>query len=360
MLFPMNASIRFLAYGLCAGSVLCSCSKTEAPGEAEDPDSPSSQVQRKTIEFWSADDFQCGVSYPWLNYAADFGAAGAWGHLGISKPEEKAIVAEDFAKLKGTNIQVVQWLLFGDGRAAPEFDQNGAVTGFDEHFFADVDTAIQLAKENDLYLIFALFDHLIADKAQEVNGVQMGGRHSVIANPYLRQSFIENALTPLFERYGDEERIVAWEIIRLPELQIETPGTNEDRPLKLDEMKSFIRDVAAFAHQHADQPVTVSSTSMTSAKEWKNCDLDYFQFNSFELAQKEAGSNLEFSKPLVLSGVLTAGIDPLPVDVLKQIRGQGYAGGLLWGLRPIDKNSDFSKAAQPVATWLRTSETAGK
>ncbi len=96
----------------------------------------------------AASDFLAGVNYPWSNYGWDFGD-NAWGHKGVSEPSSRAAVEADFAFLKSKGVKVARWFVFCDGRASPEFGADGAVTGFDPHFFADLDAALAARLEVD-------------------------------------------------------------------------------------------------------------------------------------------------------------------------------------------------------------------
>ena len=109
-LLPAVVSIVFLPS-------LVNCKDTSSmPGRTD-------RIQLWENGYW----YILGVNYPWLNYGHDFGAT-AWGHDGVSTDTSSKQVDSDFAYLKSQGVHVVRWFLFGDCRAAPEFDANGKVT----------------------------------------------------------------------------------------------------------------------------------------------------------------------------------------------------------------------------------------
>ena len=108
------------------------------------PTAPATAMPARTdrIQLWGNGYwYLLGVNYPWLNYGHDFGTT-AWGHDGASSRKSGEQIDADFAYLKSQGMHVVRWFLFGDGRAAPEFNAKGEVTGFDEYFYPDLEAAL--------------------------------------------------------------------------------------------------------------------------------------------------------------------------------------------------------------------------
>ena len=223
-----------------------------------------------------------GVNYPWLNYAHDFGAT-AWGHDGISTDKSKKQIDADFAYLKDHGVKIVRWFVFGDGRAAPEFNSDGNVSGFDEYFYADLDAAIAIAQKYNIYLILVLFDFHLTDKAKIDNGVQLGGRSQLITEFIKRQSFFDNALKPMLERYGSNETIAAWEVMNEPEGAMDIPdGRWTDDPVTSTSMQSFIKETVQNIHSYSSQYATVGSASRRWLSYWTNSNLDFYQYHYYD------------------------------------------------------------------------------
>src|SRR5262249_37619838 len=108
-------------------------------------------------DFFNVTTFTAGVNYPWANYGNDFGVS-PWGSIGVSIPDTKKFVEADFAYLHSQGITVIRWFLFCDMRSGIVFNPDGTVAGMDDHVMDDMSAAIEVAKKNDIKIIFVLFD----------------------------------------------------------------------------------------------------------------------------------------------------------------------------------------------------------
>ena len=97
-----------------------------------------------------------GCNYPWstdgttIFYGLDFGA-NVWGsHLGVST--RRAAVARDFEQMAALGFTVARWFVFCDGRAGIVYDDIGLPLGPDPHFFADLDAALEIARDAGIRL----------------------------------------------------------------------------------------------------------------------------------------------------------------------------------------------------------------
>jgi hypothetical protein len=308
-----------------------------------------------------------GVNYPWLNYGHDFGQAawptGSWPYDGVNDPASKQRVEEDFAYLRSQNDHIVRWFLFADGRASPEFDDQGYVTGVDAFFYADLDTALSLACKYDLHLIVVLLDFLWLDDPQWVDGVQLGGHADVITDPAKRQSFLDNALGPLLERYRNDRRIVAWEVMNEPEWTMRgIPGGGTVGPtVSIAEMQSFVGDVVDYIHSHASQSVTLGSVRGQWLTYWQGRGLDFYQFHHYgdegEQPPFVPYSNLGLDKPAILGEFPTASTAIAVTDYLSTTWDNGYAGALAWSLNAEDDASDFRGHVDEFASWSQAHDS---
>ncbi|MGH9203672.1 MAG: hypothetical protein ACRD2A_20795, partial [Vicinamibacterales bacterium] len=108
-------------------------------------------------------EFLHGCNYPWsadsntVYYGMDFGA-NVWGsHLGVSTRREA--VARDFVDMATLGFTVARWFLFCDGRAGIVYDDAGLPAGTDPHLFADLDAALEIARDAGIRLDLVLLDH---------------------------------------------------------------------------------------------------------------------------------------------------------------------------------------------------------
>lgn len=297
-----------------------------------------------------------GVNYPWLNYGHDFGTT-AWGHDGVSTDKSRKQIDSDFAYLKSQGVHVVRWFLFGDCRAAPEFDANGRITGFDKYFLLDLDAALAIARKYDIYLVLVLFDFHLADNAKNVSGVQLGGRSQVIADPATRKSFLNNALKPLLQRYGRNRNIIAWEVMNEPEGAMAIPGGKwVGESVSAAAMQSFVNDVVSYIHTYSSQHATVGSASRRWLHYWTSSKLDFYQYHYYDKMEERHPldyqyAKLNLDKPCIIGEFPTKNTKRTMREYLDTIWENGYAGALAWSYRATDKASDFKGVSSDFLDW---------
>jgi mannan endo-1,4-beta-mannosidase len=315
---------------------------------------PSNRIKLGEDGYW----YLLGVNYPWFNYGHDFGTT-AWGHDGVSNETSNKQIDTDFAYLKGQGVHVVRWFLFGDCRAAPEFDDNGNVAGFDKYFYSDLDAALAIAKKHDIYIIFVLLDFHLADKAKNVNGVQLGGRSQVITDSRIRQSFLGNALKPLLERYSKSRNIIAWEVMNEPEGAMTISGGKwVEESVSATLMQSFVNDVVDYIHAYSSQHATVGSASRRWLGYWTKSKLDFYQYHYYDKMESKYPldypyTNLKLDKPCIVGEFPTKNTRRTMMQYLDNIWKNDYAGALAWSYRATDESSDFRLAVQEFAAWSK-------
>src|SRR5688572_20382064 len=159
--------------------------------------------------------FHHGCNYPWstdgsvIYYGLDFGA-NVWGsHLGVSTRRDA--VARDFLEMAALGFTVVRWFVFGDGRAGIVFDERGFPSGTDPHFFVDLDTALEVARDAGIALNLVLLDHrwmfegvreTIADPATGalLEARLPPGRARVLHAPAGRAALVDSVIEPMVRR----------------------------------------------------------------------------------------------------------------------------------------------------------------
>lgn len=319
-------------------------------------------AETNRIQLWG--DGYCyllGINYPWLNYGHDFGTT-AWGHDGVSSDTSSKQIDTDFAYLKSKGVHVVRWFLFGDCRAAPEFDADGKVTGFDEHFYPDLDAAFAVAQKHNIYLILVLLDFHLADKTKDVSGVQLGGRSQVITDAKTRQSFLDNALKPLLERYGKNRNIIAWDVMNEPEGAMTIPGGKwVEESVSASAMQSFVNDVVGYIHTYSSQYATVGSASRRWLSHWTSSKLDFYQYHYYDKMERQYPldypyAKLNLDKPCIVGEFPTKNTERTMTQYLNTIWKNGYAGALAWSYRAGDEASDYNTVTGEFLTWSRSHE----
>ncbi len=274
--------------------------------------------------------------------------------------EQPSRAAIDAVEITASGIRVLRWFVFADGRASPEFDADGFVTGLDESFAGDFDTAIALAGEYGFQLIPVLFDFLLCGNPDELNGAPLFGHADLIRDPDLWGSLLLNALDPLLEAHGNAPEILAWEIMNEPEWclnDIELPP-GISRPPELPpegavttaEMEAFVSGIAQFLRDHpatVDPLVTLGSASYNYVGLWNATGVDLCQFHLYNCAGCLDDGELLPATSACLLGEFTAIEELTDRSVLEYLQGTcsgGYAGALPWSWRARD---DFSPIGEP-------------
>jgi hypothetical protein len=337
-----------------------SLAPTSTTGGGSGPTAPGS-----TIPWNGSDTYLLGVNYAWWNYGTDFGTGG-WG-----KYTDWNAVAGHFAAMKTQGARVVRWWLFGDGRYAPDFSADGSVSGLDANVLPDIDRALQIAADNDLYLMFVVVDGGMWGGASYSGSVQMGGHGALITSAAAQQSFLDNALRPVLQRVAaspNAKRVLAWDIVNEPESQMAGywGGVNLDPAA----VKTFVQRSAAYVHQYGGGAyATVGSATPYYVGTWKGLGLDFYQFHYYPWMDFSNGAgsglptyaSLNLDRPCVVGEFPTNDASYGPSDTaplsarwyLDSVYAKGYAGALAWSTNVGDSATNWS-AFQPVFTsWAQ-------
>ncbi|WP_322490427.1 hypothetical protein [Chloroflexus sp.] len=339
--------------------------------------------------------FLVGANVPWLNggFGADFATVEEWNQHTYD-PNATRIM---FRTLRQQGANTLRWWLFADGRGTPEFDTNsgGAVTGLDANFLPSLANAIQIAAEEDIYLVFNLwsFDMLMADSTVSGRGEHAGGHRDLIVESAKRVSFINNALLPMLNypvgasgyTIGTHPHVLAWDIFNEPEFVINelphfVPASDISQPVTLAQMQRFIAEISGAIHRNSNQLTTVGSASMkwnsTGALGaagnfwsdaaliaydpqgyldfyqihyygWMNGDERYWSYSPLFIDWYEG----QFDKPVVIGEVPAnaGGTNRTPTQLLAELRANCYAGAWVWPYFNVSDNTgQWSDAAAAV------------
>jgi hypothetical protein len=291
-----------------------------------------------------------GANLPWLSYGGDFGA-NAWNRDGgVARPEKVEKLRSVFRELSRNECRVVRWFLFCDGRAGIRFTRAGTPVAADHCLFADIDSALAIAAEFDLRLIFVLFDFLWFGAAAMVNGVQVGGRGKIISGKYRQSALRRRVLKPLFKRYGASPVILAWDIINEPEWV--TGGFDETVPgrtVSILTLRRFIRKTARLIRRHTRQLATVGLGNAAGLPLVMNTGLDFYQVHWYDKWEAKAplhkpAAAWNIDRPLLLGEFPTRNSQRTPQAIMAAAEKSGYCGALAWSVLGTDPFSGMGGA----------------
>jgi hypothetical protein len=312
---------------------------TGAVAAAGSSTSGQATAPTSTIPWNGSSSYLYGVNYPWLNIGVDFGS-GPWGHL--ADPTE---VQSDMATFAGEGGHFLRWWIWYDARYDPLFDSDGGVTGFDPLFFSDLDTELQYAANNNIYLDLTLFDTSVLDAAQSVSGVQEGGHAALVTDPTVQQSFLDNALKPLLQHIAAssyKDAVLAYDIMNEPERLLPGGWGPAADFVTVAQMQTFVMNSARSIHTYGGGALaTVGSAAQT----WMGLGLDFYcaHYNSGPnepsgLTPPPPYASLGLDKPCVVEEFTTADVSFGLTDTaewsaewwLNTLYDQGYAGAIGW------------------------------
>ena len=251
-----------------------------------------------------------GCNYPWSTdgttvfYGLDFGA-NVWGsHVGVST--RHSAVARDFDAMAALGFTVVRWFVFCDGRSGIVYDDIGLPSGIDSHVFADLDAALEIARNAgiriDLVLLdhhwmFAGLHHAFADSATgTLLDVRLPeGRANVLASSDGRDRLFETVLYPLVHRYGPRgsradlgPAILAYELMNEPDFVIEEweqdLSARVRRPLRFDVIAGLVSRLSDLVHtEHPGVLTTLGCARVDNLWAWDDdtMGLDVLQVHSY-------------------------------------------------------------------------------
>ena len=234
----------------------------------------------------------------------DFGA-NVWGsHLGVSTRRES--VARNFSQMAALGFTVARWFVFCDGRAGIVWDDRGLPQGLDPHFFADVDTALEIARDTSLRINFVLLDHrwmfagvrhTIADPATGIlfDARLPEGRARVLHSEAGRDRLFDRVLAPMVRRYGPTgaradlaPAVLAYEFMNEPDFVIEEwerdLSSHVRRPLQFEVLADLVSRLSELAHAvHPGVMTTIGCARVHNLWAWDdpNLGLDMLQVHSY-------------------------------------------------------------------------------
>jgi hypothetical protein len=308
-----------------------------------------------------------GVNAAWYHWANDFGGGS---NLGLSGQILNAngtlnlnhAITQRFAQLPPAHMHTVTWWMFQSGKDDAPYqiltNNQGRPTGIHPNVFADIDAALVLAEQFDLYYSFAVFD-----------------RPSHIPNSWLTtyRADTMNALSAMFSRYGNHPRILSWQPFVEPDWDI------WDGSADLQQTQNFVRDFATAVHQSGHALVTVNAAILDGLPNWKGLGLDYYSaswydpMNSNNPVHHNSGGGFwcalctdyqsvkdlyQLDKPLVIgeyfggptANYIANGSSGNPFGRMQAWRDKGFAGALAWSLFPEKTYDgmiiDFTAASQ--------------
>jgi hypothetical protein len=264
-----------------------------------------------------------GANVPWYNWGCDFGCGiGTGDKEGVSDPEMYATLDAAFAQARAAGVRVLRWWVF-PGEPQHILRDAGGPTGLNPVVELDMDAAVRLAEQHDLYYIFTLFSaptHIPT---------------SWLTDPAQRERLVA-VLGKLFARYRDNPRILAWDFFNEPDWDIFNGRIDRQA------VRDTVRALAEAVHTHSTAYATVAAAHLEGLPNWTGLGLDFYTANWYDYMQPggwcalctdyaEVNARFGLDAPLVI-GEFYGGADVDPINRFAAWHRKGYAGALAWSL----------------------------
>lgn len=322
--------------------------------------------QFNTIQLNGTDYYISGVNIPWNHYGWDFGRHNWWG-----QGYDRDWFEQTFHDLSTHGVNSVRVWVHCDGRANPNFNAEGYVTGLDAGMLEQLDDFMTLANDYNLMVIIVLWSHDMFEDNRTIAGPYAGMHADLVWDTEKTESYIENALIPIVQQLNMHCNLLAWEIMNEPEwaMRIDT-GNATAQTVEREEMQRFIGTCIQTIRDHSDQNITVgAATSFGNQNGQPNnywherafqrlgfdheqVYLDFYSFHFYNWMGtnhspfKNDASTWQLSRPILVAeasnSIETSPHGMMPLEQLNACYENNYAGILFWSYNAEDDYSEWA------------------
>jgi hypothetical protein len=288
---------------------------------------------------------------PWYNWSCDFGCGSSGG---VSDPSVRNAISSRVGQMKTNGLDTVRWWMFpprNPGQIPQIRPGSGGQLEVDPAVYADIDAALQIAEQHDIYYVFVLFAGVGSDHMPS----------NWINNATQRQQ-LAAALGPLFSRYAGNDRIMAWEIFNEPEWQVWNGLANEQNTVALGSL------IANEINARTSALVTVGSAMIDGIPMWRNVALDFYSPHWYGYMSSggwcalcrdydSIAQQYSVSKPIVI-GEWDAASGSSPLARWEHWLDAGYAGAWAWSLFSERTNDRISVDLNAARSFMQANAAA--
>ncbi len=321
--------------------------------------------------------FMYGVNYAWNVFSGDFGGIPQWGDNGVS--QNVAAVSADLADMHAHGVTAIRWWMFPDFRSAGvTFDATDTPTGLGGTAVADIDKALELAEQNDVYLMLTLFSFDDFKPTGDVAGIHVPGMAPMVTDATKRAALMKvvRQIAKTVEASPYRNRMVAWDVINEPEWAISgsdsygdpafTPQSGSLQTVTFSQMETLVKDTIAVLRSESSALVTVGGAAAKWAQDWSHVNVDFYSLHIYDWIDQywpysNAPSSYGLNKPIVMQEMSFAGLNGASYSsVVQSFWNTGYAGAMpwMWGEATNAEKTTFKAFADQHACQTNYSQTS--
>jgi len=326
--------------------------------------------------------FMYGANWAWLNFAGDFGGIAAWGQSGVSKAS--ATYSAAMAQMKAGGVSVIRWWMFPRfWTESISFGSDDAPSGVGGTLVADVQKALELAKQHDLYIMLTLFSFDSFTPTKTESGIYTRGLQPMVVDAVRRQKLLQNLVVPVakaVEASPHKQRMIAWDMINEPEWAMTGANLYGGEAFSPQsglqavthaQMETFLQEMAAALHASSGALVTIGGAAIKWGSAWTKVNVDFYQLHYYDWVYEWypyatvtlASAGLS-GKPVVMGEFPLQGLSAIPskglpartaAQLSQDLWNNGYAGALAWAFN--DPSFPWSAAAAQAFAGQHPCET---
>ncbi len=204
---------------------------------------PAARAANNRLQFDGKAIYLNGINTPWNKFGNDFGSQ-----------YDPVYFETMFTQMQQYGVNTTRVWVHTDGRSSPLFAPDGSVSGLPPTFLNDLGDYLDRAQAHNVSVVVALW------------AFDMDGRYNnnishadLISDTAKTQSYIDNALIPVIERFKHHPAVLAWEVINEPEWLLVDEAGNSRTPVTREQMSRFIGLVSAEINTRTSQYVTAGA-----------------------------------------------------------------------------------------------------
>ncbi len=194
------------------------------------------------------------------------------------------------------------------------------------------------------------------------NSTNVSVHSKIFTDPIVRQSFFDNAVKPMLQRYGNNRNILAWSPINEPDFETQGVDPGNFYTIPYASMQDIMRQFTQYVHTYTSQMATIKNVSQHLILFWTGLGFDFYSPHFYDWMTQywtdsdpvtTPASSLNLDKPVVIGEAPSSGSRYSVQQYLDAIYINGYAGVLFWSANGGDSASNYSGTKSMLKTWAQ-------